>query len=62
MLLLPTVSQVGYYFDKKRPIAMGISMCGAGAGIFAIAPLARYLQKETDWKTAHFVYGKLADD
>ena len=30
-----TTSVLGYYFDKKRALATGISVCGSGAGIEA---------------------------
>ena len=33
----------GYYFEKKRAFATGVSVCGSGAGTFVLAPLASYL-------------------
>ncbi|CAB4055969.1 unnamed protein product [Lepeophtheirus salmonis] len=43
---------VGYYFEKKRALATGISVCGSGVGTFLFAPFATYLVSEMGWKGA----------
>lgn len=34
---------IGQYFRKRSGLANGLGVCGCGAGLFASAPLARYL-------------------
>lgn len=48
---------VGYYFDKKRALATGLSACGSGIGTLVMAPFARYLLEQYGWKRAHFILG-----
>jgi hypothetical protein len=52
------VVSVGYYFEKKRSLATGISVCGSGVGTFLFAPLATYLIEEYGWKGANLVFDK----
>ena len=46
---------VGYYFEKKRSLATGISVSGSGVGTFLFAPLATYLIEAFGWKGANRV-------
>ena len=32
LIYLPAVVAVGYYFEKRRALATGISVCGSGVG------------------------------
>lgn len=41
---------VAYYFDKKRSLATGISVCGSGIGTFIFAPLTYVLLDEYGWR------------
>ena len=50
MIYLPAVICVGYYFESKRALATGISVCGSGVGTFLFAPLATYLSETYGWK------------
>ena len=50
LLNLPSIVTVGFYFDKRRALANGISICGTGIGTFVFAPLASYLVSEYGWK------------
>ena len=34
---------VAYYFEQRRSLATGISVCGGGIGTFIFAPLTQYL-------------------
>lgn len=38
---------VAYYFDKRRSLAPGLSMCGGGIGTFMFGPLNSYLIGES---------------
>lgn len=41
---------VAYYFEKKRSLATGISVCGSGIGTFIFAPLTYCLLDEYGWR------------
>ena len=58
MLYLPAVVGVGHYFAKKRAFATGIAVCGTGIGTFALAPLAKLMLSNMDWKNTHYILGK----
>ena len=56
---MPAVISVSLYFERRRPIAVGIGMCGTGVGTFVFGPLSQYLLEHMDWKSAHFILGKM---
>ena len=33
LIYVPAIVAVGFYFEKKRSLAMGIAVCGSGLGI-----------------------------
>lgn len=41
---------VAYYFDKKRSLATGLSVCGSGIGTFIFAPLNHMLLSYYGWR------------
>lgn len=41
---------VGYYFEKWRALATGISLCGSGVGTFIFAPLTEVLLEHHGWR------------
>ena len=43
LVYLPSVISVSYYFEKRRALATGIGVCGAGVGCFVFAPVAGLL-------------------
>ncbi|XP_046650396.1 monocarboxylate transporter 12-like isoform X2 [Daphnia pulicaria] len=43
LVYTPIVVGVGFYFDKRRALATGITLCGSGAGAFVFAPLISWL-------------------
>ena len=49
-MYLPSMVMVGYYFEKRRPLAAGIASSGSGFGMLILAPLAAYLVNEYHWK------------
>ncbi|CAG9823096.1 unnamed protein product, partial [Phaedon cochleariae] len=53
LIYLPAVVCVGYYFESKRSLATGISVCGSGFGAFAFAPLGTYLLDRYGWQGAN---------
>ncbi|KAK3096236.1 hypothetical protein FSP39_024822 [Pinctada imbricata] len=44
-----SVVMVAKYFEKKRALAMGISVCGSGIGTFIFAPLFEHLLRAYNW-------------
>lgn len=41
---------VAYYFEKKRSLATGLSVCGSGIGTFIFAPVTQMLLDEYGWR------------
>ena len=58
LMITPALIEISFYFERKRALAMGIAMAGAGTGVFSFAPLAGFLNDELGWQNAHYVYGK----
>jgi len=56
-MYLPSIVAVGYYFDKKRALATGVSVCGAGIGTFIFGPLGSFLVEKYAWKGANIIIG-----
>ena len=54
-MYLPAIVIVGYYFDKRRALATGISLCGSGIGAFVFAPMSEYFISEFGWKGATLI-------
>ncbi|XP_067668681.1 monocarboxylate transporter 2-like [Haliotis asinina] len=57
---LPGNVMVGLYFKKLRPVAAGITMAGAGLGMFVGPPLIRFLIDEYGLHGAFLVIGGIA--
>ena len=57
MIYLPAIVSVGFYFERRRALATGISVCGSGVGAFVLAPLASYTVQTFGWKTTNLVLG-----
>lgn len=49
-IYIPAVIVVGFYFEKWRALATGISMCGSGVGTFLFAPLSTYFISQYGWR------------
>lgn len=50
LIYIPSVLVVGFYFEKWRALATGISLCGSGIGTFIFAPLTENLLKLYGWR------------
>lgn len=55
MIYVPAIVSVGYYFEKKRSLAIGIAVCGAGVGTFVLSPFNRILENTYGLKGAFLV-------
>ncbi|XP_028966595.1 uncharacterized protein LOC100906583 [Galendromus occidentalis] len=47
---------VAYYFEKKRCLATGLSVCGSGVGTFIFAPLTYMLVAEYTWRGTLLIF------
>ncbi len=43
---------VAFYFERRRSLATGISVCGSGVGTFLFAPLTQALVDAYGWRGA----------
>jgi hypothetical protein len=55
LIFVPAIVSVGYYFEKKRSLAIGIAVCGSGLGTFFISPLNRILENAYGLKGAFLI-------
>lgn len=55
LVYVPAIVSVGYYFEKKRSLAIGIAVCGAGVGTFILSPLNRVLEESYGIRGAFLV-------
>jgi MFS family permease len=53
----PLVAAVGAWFERRRALALGIALSGAGTGILAGAPICSFLLRSYGWRTAFVVLG-----
>lgn len=60
LLFSPGNIVTNLYFEKLRPIATGIAMCGAGIGVAAISPLTNYLNIEYGPKAVYMSFALLS--
>ena len=60
LTFFPSVISVSFYFQKRRAMATGIAVCGAGVGGFIMAPFGRYLLDIYDWKNAMLIVAGIA--
>jgi len=56
----PLLSAVFQYFNKRKGLAVGITLSGTGVGTFLFPPLARYVMSVADWRAAFLVIGALS--
>ena len=56
---MPSVLAVGFYFEKKRALANGITSSGSGIGVFLYSPLTSVLQNYFGWKGALLILSGL---
>ncbi|XP_060077418.1 monocarboxylate transporter 12-like [Ylistrum balloti] len=50
LIYQPSIVILGVYFEKRRALATGIAVCGAGVGGFVFAPLCEFLLELYDWQ------------
>jgi MFS family permease len=57
LIYLPAIICVGFYFESRRALATGISVCGSGVGTFLFAPIANHLISVSTWQTSNLIFG-----
>ena len=55
LVYVPAIVAVGFYFEKKRSFAIGIAVCGTGAGTFLLSPINRILIDRYSWEGAFLI-------
>jgi MFS family permease len=53
----PLLSAVHQFFNKRKGLAMGITLSGTGVGTLLFPPLVRYVISVADWRTAFYLLG-----
>uniref|UniRef100_A0A8D8X9T0 Monocarboxylate transporter 14 n=1 Tax=Cacopsylla melanoneura TaxID=428564 RepID=A0A8D8X9T0_9HEMI len=56
LVYISTVILVSYYFELKRSLAVGISLCGSGFGTFLFPPLSEFILKRCTWQSTHLIF------
>jgi MFS family permease len=56
----PLLRSVFQYFNRRKGLAMGITLSGTGVGTLLFPPLGRYLISIADWRVALAVIGLLS--
>ncbi|XP_013919474.1 PREDICTED: monocarboxylate transporter 13-like [Thamnophis sirtalis] len=52
LVFTPSVAAVSHYFDKRRTLAMGLAVSGAGVSSLAFCPFFQYLLDSYGWRGA----------
>lgn len=55
----PTVTMLGYYFDKRRPVANALSSSGECVFTFVLTPLFQLIINNFSWRGALLILGGL---
>ncbi|XP_015275784.1 PREDICTED: monocarboxylate transporter 13-like, partial [Gekko japonicus] len=52
LVFTPSMATVSHYFEKRRTLAMGLAVSGAGVSSLAFSPLFQYLVDSYGWRGA----------
>lgn len=56
---LPYMRTVSAWFDRRRGLAIGLTLAGAGLGYTYVPPLLRHLIDQFDWRAGYYVLAAL---
>lgn len=59
LLLIPSLTLLGRYFDKRYPLASAIAYAGISLGIVIFAPLAQFFVDTYGWRNAVLLMGAI---
>lgn len=54
---LPFIVSIGFYFEKRKSLAVGISVCGQGVGTMFWAPVLEILIEKYGWRGSMLIIG-----
>ncbi|GAB1606924.1 monocarboxylate transporter 12-like [Argonauta hians] len=57
-----SIVSVSFYFEKKRALATGLSVCGSGIGTSVFAPLLEYLIDLYGWRGTMLILGGIVSN
>lgn len=57
LLQVSSIVSVAYYFEKRRSLATGLSVCGTGMGTLVFAPLVDLILKSYHWQMTMMILG-----
>ncbi|MHC4611398.1 MAG: MFS transporter, partial [Planctomycetota bacterium] len=57
--LVPVSTALSRWFDRRRGLAIGITLVGTGLGGVALAPMASVLDRDIGWRSGYLVFGVL---
>ena len=60
LMYIPSIVAVANHFTKQRSLAIGICLCGAGVGTFALSPLETYITANYGWRWGFVSLGILS--
>ncbi|KYO26265.1 monocarboxylate transporter 13 isoform A [Alligator mississippiensis] len=60
LVFTPSVAMVAQYFRRRRALAMGLALSGAGLSAFAFSPLFQLLAEAYGWRGALLLVGGLS--
>ena len=52
LMYIPSIVAVANHFTRQRSLAIGICLCGAGVGTFALSPLETLITQNYGWRAA----------
>ncbi|KAM4691853.1 monocarboxylate transporter 4-like [Rhinophrynus dorsalis] len=55
----PSLIMINQYFDKRRPLANGLTATGSPVFLCALSPLGQILQDEFGWRGGFLIFGGL---
>lgn len=56
LMYCPAIIIVTVYFEKRRALATGIAVAGAGVGTLIFPPFTAYLMEMYTWRGTFFIY------
>ena len=55
LMYIPSIVAVANHFTRQRSLAIGICLCGAGVGTFALSPLETEITGHYGWRSEMFI-------
>ena len=52
LMYIPSIVAVANHFTRQRSLAIGVCLCGAGVGTFALSPLQTFITQTYGWRAA----------